>query len=534
MKTNFKLLLTSLFVLLIFNACNKTFEEQLLLEESQLNEIITVKGQFDEFHELKKLYDDVVVKEIKKNTADKKGEYNFQIDSTNVIKKSFENDNYYTFSVIREDDIWPNFENLVISNKDGQDPEAYLFVYIPDEAYLESFKENPNTAFSGSIEAKPLDYEKLMASAGGCINYTTEICNYGGHTDNGLGEGVAGPGCQDTYIVNNTVCFISPNPFDGVGGGGGSSDGGSGGGGGSSNDSDLPLADSDVITKIVVTHEQLHQLNSDLGFVYASPEAYWVRDSKNKYEVSRVIEFVEANKINGIVSKNVKDFSAWYIKLKMLPNSPCGVGHDCVKSIKMMAQGLRTLHGQEGILMADYFDSLVSDYGTFTKSDLQAFYTMAKAITEDYNNRMFDAVTGGFVAGITPVLEIALFEVGAPVAIKLLQKIPISWVYRGTRLNNMVKKVRLLGKMGNNNTVREVVTNTPVAKASELFKALTKHAISKTNKADGVILANMGNGNFITYRPITASSSNIPATITLDFRAAGIWSKVRDVKFVLP
>jgi hypothetical protein len=43
----------------------------------------------------------------------------------------------------------------------------------------------------------------------------------------------------------------------------------------------------------------------------------------------------------------------------------------------------------------------------------------------------------------------------------------------------------------------------------------------------------MGGGNFITYRPITASSSNIPATISLDFRAAGIWSNVRDVKFVL-
>ncbi|MDF0716256.1 hypothetical protein PY092_08870 [Muricauda sp. 334s03] len=310
MKTNFKLLFPSLLVLVLFNACNETFEEQVLLEESQSNEIITVQGEFDEFNELKNLYDKVVVEEIKKNTTDKKGDYNFQIDSTNVIKKSFENDDYYTFSVIRENDIWPNFENLVISNKDEQEPEAYLFVYIPDEAYLERFQENPNTAFSGSIEAKPLDYEKLMSSAGGCINYTTEICNYGGHTDNGLGEGVAGPGCQDTYIVNNTVCFISPNPFDGVGGGGGSSDGGSGGGGGSSNDSDLPLADSDVITKVVVTHEQLHQLNSDLGFVYASPEAYWVRSSANKDKVSQLINFVEANKVNGQIPLEVKSISS--------------------------------------------------------------------------------------------------------------------------------------------------------------------------------------------------------------------------------
>ena len=112
MKTNFKLLFPSLLVLVLFNACNETFEEQVLLEESQSNEIITVQGEFDEFNELKNLYDKVVVEEIKKNTTDKKGDYNFQIDSTNVIKKSFENDDYYTFSVIREDDIWPNFEKL--------------------------------------------------------------------------------------------------------------------------------------------------------------------------------------------------------------------------------------------------------------------------------------------------------------------------------------------------------------------------------------------------------------------------------------
>ncbi|MBO0324182.1 hypothetical protein J0X14_17870 [Muricauda sp. CAU 1633] len=198
-----------------------------------------------------------------------------------------------------------------------------------------------------------------------------------------------------------------------------------------------------------------------------------------------------------------------------------------------MADGLRKFHGEEGKMMAEYFESLISDFGSFTTGDLQSFYDVAKSITESYNNRMFDSVSGGFIAGITPILEIALFEVGAPVAIKLLKKIPVSWVYRGARLNNMVKKVGLLGRMSNSgNHIREVVTNAPVTKARELFKTLTKHAVSIKNLPKGVVKADMGNGNFIIYRPITASGSNVPATITLDFKAAGIWSKERHIKFI--
>ena len=229
-----------------------------------------------------------------------------------------------------------------------------------------------------------------------------------------------------------------------------------------------------------------------------------------------------------------KELLNWSIDIEMLPTQPCGVGHDCVKSIQVMANGLRKFHGEDGALMADYFDSLVEDFESFSLNDLQGFYDTAKAITQEYNNLMFVNIFGGFIEGFTPILEIALFEMGTPVAIKLLQKIPISWVYRGVRLNNVVKKVGLLGKQGFNNSIREVVTTSPVTKARELFNSLTKHAISKTNEANGVIKANMGNGNFIILGPLSASSSNVPATISLDFRAAGIWSKVRDIKFLYP
>ena len=52
--------------------------------------------------------------------------------------------------------------------------------------------------------------------------------------------------------------------------------------------------------------------------------------------------------------------------------------------------------------------------------------------------------------------------------------------------------------------------------SKEIFNALAKHAISTTTNAEGTIIANMGNGNYITYR--TVSSSGFPATIDLNFQ----------------
>jgi len=88
----------------------------------------------------------------------------------------------------------------------------------------------------------------------------------------------------------------------------------------------------------------------------------------------------------------------------------------------------------------------------------------------------------------------------------------------------------LLGERGAaGNHIRIVTTSTPIAKSKELFNTLTKHAISKITQTNGTIVANMGNGNKIIYR--TSSSSGFPATIDLDFKAAGIWTKTGSIKF---
>jgi len=97
-----------------------------------------------------------------------------------------------------------------------------------------------------------------------------------------------------------------------------------------------------------------------------------------------------------------KELVKWIIELEILPAIPCGICDDCVKSIEVMADGLRKFNGEEGALMADYFDNLISDSDSFSKADLIELYQVAKAVTIEFNNRMFSEVLGGFTAEIKP------------------------------------------------------------------------------------------------------------------------------------
>lgn len=262
-----------------------------------------------------------------------------------------------------------------------------------------------------------------------------------------------------------------------------------------------------------------------LGSFLSSSDMNWLNQSQN----AAIKIQITAYALRNASTTEVKDFVKWFIDFERLPNVPCGVGHDCVKSIQVMASGLRKFHGTEGKLIADYFDSLVSDFNSFTKSDLQTFYDTAKAITKRFNDYGLATITGAYIRGTAEILSMVLLEVGAPAALKLLKKIPKPWVTRGSKLNTMVKNVGLLGSKGSGNNIRILRVNSPISRSKELFNSMTKHAISKTTKSNGTIVAEMGNGNRIKYRPISASQSNAPATIDLEF--SNIWTKTREVKF---
>ncbi|NJB38197.1 hypothetical protein [Croceivirga sp. JEA036] len=501
-------------------------------------------GDFLDYPELSNILKGLDIKnENGKYLTEKDGkQQEVKIDSSEVSKYKNGSVETYTLRVEtkkngKEKGI---LENLVL-RKDPEGYSGFILRYHLTKDYLKELRDNKRAAMRAHISMERVNVQSLTAKQS-CTYVTVPTCSNPGFDGDGAyvgsnGEHIRTDRCTNaSYFTTETfsVCTDSSDDcngcyyFDGTVTGGGGDPTMTGG---STGITSTPASEYDE--DVVVTQPSGFQ-NMFVSLAETINEK--LGNSLSPEELSFLVAFydfaLEANQFmndNGNSNKS-KNFIDWVIDFQLLPQTPCGVGHDCVKSIKHMAEGLRKLHGEEGVLMADYFDSLVVNYNSFTLYELQGFYDTAKAITDRYNDLMFVSIVGGFAEGVTPIVEIALFEMGLPVAVKLFQKIPISWVYRGVRLNSVVRKVGLLGKQGFNNTIREVVTNSPVTKARELFNSLTKHAISKTTKADGAIVADMGSGNFITYRPITASGSNVPATISLDFKT--IWSKPRQVKFL--
>ncbi|MCF8716465.1 hypothetical protein JM658_16685 [Joostella atrarenae] len=226
---------------------------------------------------------------------------------------------------------------------------------------------------------------------------------------------------------------------------------------------------------------------------------------------------------------HAKTFIRWVIDFEIENQNP---PHDYKKSLEGMVIGLKKFGGSEGALVAEYIENVLTDINSMAFGDVKDFHALMKDTVSQFNTAMMSAIINAYAEVALPIIEYALFESGTTLAVKLLSKIPISWVYRGTRLNKIVKEVGLLGERGKTTNIRLFKTNAPISNAKETFNTLTKHAVSKTTETNGSIVANMGNGNYITYRPITASSSGIPATLSLDFRSANVWTKVREVKFI--
>lgn len=96
----------------------------------------------------------------------------------------------------------------------------------------------------------------------------------------------------------------------------------------------------------------------------------------------------------------------------------------------------------------------------------------------------------------------------------------------------MVTKVAQLGAPSADAFVKEL-HGTTVGKTSELFATLTKNAVSVSlPNAEGTIFANMGGGNFITFRTVSSPlSPNVIATIDLNFPQ--LFAEIVKLKFYL-
>lgn len=252
----------------------------------------------------------------------------------------------------------------------------------------------------------------------------------------------------------------------------------------------------------------------------------WVKAPENSLEISEMQNFIYQNGN----TQEAKDFVESAIDILATPElSPDDTQENLTAAILKMTTHLREKGNPEDELFAEYIESIVPDFLSMTRGDVYDIYKLTRQQVHNLTKKYLEAVIVPFAEAAYPFVVYALTEATLGAALPLLSRIPLAMVIRGTRLNKMVQQVGLLGVRGSSNNIRIITTSSPITKSKELFNSLTKHAISKVTDSNGAIVANMGNGNFITYRTITQSGSNFPATINLDF--VNIWANPRILKF---
>lgn len=507
---NFKIIknfLVSILLIASFS-CQKeaVIDETISSADISSDEILIDRLEFDDFEELNQLYFETVLSQTKglKSSSSTKG-YDFEIDKTQVTHFSVKGSSYYTMSLLSEEDETHSFYNVVVCDYVDKDPEAFLLGYFPDEAYIEGLETKKTTHFTGTTTVQNLDYQKLITS-GGCYQVVVPMCRQGGKGH------PRGSDCTPAYFYEDvrTECPIGgldPSGGGDVDWGYNDDDGNNDGPRGSSGSS----GGADIITEPISRDNNVGAPNkvvTHLGITDGVQVHYlWA----NALIARDILDFLEKNSY----LKNAKELGKFIVETKAV-NVNTNRVIDYESSLKKMAEGLRKFHGNEGAMFADLIEGVVKDFSLFTVGEVKDFHQLAKDITISYNNSMLYSVSMAFVEGaIIPTLELALFEMGGTVAIKILQRIPASWS-RGMYLNSMVQGVTRLGIRGTSNNIRIIQTKNPLTNAREIFRAMTKNKISSTTNAEGTIVANMGNNNFITFR--TVSSSGFDATVSFNFQ----------------
>lgn len=256
-------------------------------------------------------------------------------------------------------------------------------------------------------------------------------------------------------------------------------------------------------------------------------ELNWIFNPKNNAELNKIIAYVNKNN----KSTQAKAFAKWVIQFNAETLNP---PNDYKKALETMAKGLRHLGGTEGVLLAEFIENVTKDINSMTVGEVKEFHALMKDTVKQFNAAMLVAIVNAYVQAAKPIIEYALFESGTTLTVKLLSKIPVSWVYRGARLEKMVKEVAKLGKAGTSSRIR-MIPNSSYTKAKEFFNTLTKNAISikRENLGNGKIryIANMGNNNTITFRNFDHSGTqNLVGNIDLNFPS--IWTRQRELKFI--
>ncbi len=329
----------------------------------------------------------------------------------------------------------------------------------------------------------------------------TVLCTCAGH---GFGEGCTcanGPYLTDITVCNSNMTRTSSNSKD---------------------SEDCPNCDISTEGGVGVNTVSITTMRSTLkGLGLTDAGISWLSNVNNIENINILYNYLISHStgISNSFTSEAKEYVKSSIDDVLSPSLlTSNIQLDYEAAILKMTNHLKLFGEVEDEIYAEYIESLIPEFDAMTIGEVRAIYLEVKNTVNQLTINYALSITTPVVTDlIIPIVSYAIFEATAGTAVKLLQKIPVSMVLRGYRLNRMVKKISQLGIQGNQAHVREL-HNMTVNKADELFKAITKDAVSLNNPNSYTTVANMGNGNFIMFRTYSGGlSEGTIATIEFNF-----------------
>jgi hypothetical protein len=187
MKTKLRILITCLTILLLFSCSDDDKTNNDLNSKSP-------KITREKFHYFKKLPNLISKTKGNINARDNTSNiYEFTIDSSSVTQISYQDKNYFTLAIHRNNNLNNNlFENLVIvEDLTNNSHNAFIIRYFPSDEYMQNLLTTKYPGFKGEISIHNIDYNSIGESFRNeiCVTYTQAFC--------GNNHGPAGPNCYN-------------------------------------------------------------------------------------------------------------------------------------------------------------------------------------------------------------------------------------------------------------------------------------------------------------------------------------------------
>ena len=450
-------------------------------------------------------------------------------DTIAVVEK--ENYKSYTFLIKTPNQKYNLVKNLILEQK-GNEINAFILNYDFDLQWLNDYTNDIHNTPKAKITLTPfnistLNKESAKTSSQTCSWVTVTItspCGCGHYYRRQCRGCSSYPTFPSVYTSTQYVC--------------------ENGGGDNSGSEFLPTSSTEI-GLVFGSNSGNSNNNSETNLMMddiAELEVYRViteciqeNSNLSSISVSQRADIANFIQQNGCSSANSK-FVENAIEILSLPELSSNETIDTFKNrILKITSNLKQWGNLEDEIFAEYVESLVQDFNLMTVGDVYDIYKLADKQSKILIWKYAAAVIVPVAETAYPFIVYAVSEATLGAALPLLSRIPLAAVIRGAKLNNMVRQLAKLGKAGTSSRIR-LIPNGSYEKSLVLFNKITQNSVSPvttTTTANGRIIkvADMGNGNYITFRNFDNSgTSNLVANIDLKFPS--IWSKTRELKFI--